>query len=211
MIGALVVAACSGSESGEESTSTLAATTTAATTTTSTVATTTTPAPTTAPTTTMAPTTTASEEQILADVEAAYFAAREAYLAAVQDPTNQDLREVALDLYAGLNRDQLVETLDEFESDGIRAVIDPDNPPIAIVLAGPELQSQDPNLADLVVCEVNSERYIAVAEGVGTSIAIREEAVIGRVLVRFVFDDGRWKSSEGEVLARLESVNECQP
>ncbi|MEO1058234.1 MAG: hypothetical protein AAFY28_15090, partial [Actinomycetota bacterium] len=155
VVGALVVAACSSSESADESTSTLAPTTTAVTTTTAST-TTTAPTTSTSTTTTVAPTTTASEEQILADVEAAYFAAREAYLAAAQDPANEELRQGIADTYTGANLELTTNQLDDFAESGTYAEVDPDDAPFAVNLEGPVRLESDPPLADLVVCEVNS-------------------------------------------------------
>ncbi|MEM8620190.1 MAG: hypothetical protein AAGF73_10745 [Actinomycetota bacterium] len=215
VVGALAIAACSSSESGSESTgstTTIAAdpsTTSLPSTTTSTEQPTTTS--TTATPTTEAPTTTASEEQVLADVEAAYFAAREAYLAAAQDPTNEDLREGIADTYTGANLELANQLLDELAESATVAVVDPENAPFAVLLAGPVINSEDPTFAELVVCEINSEIYVPVDGITGSDPGLATNGSIIRLFVRFQLVDGSWLSRSGDVLAEIASADECVP
>ncbi|NQY55698.1 MAG: hypothetical protein HRT86_04290, partial [Ilumatobacteraceae bacterium] len=145
------------------------------------------------------------------EVEAAYFAAREAYLAAAQDPTNEELREGIAETYTGANLELTLKQLDELATTASFAEVDPDSPPSALFLEGPVLVESDAALADMVICEVNSERYLQRPAGAAEPVVIRDEPVVVRVFVRLEFVDGAWKSQSGDVLARVSTEDECFP
>ena len=208
-----VASACTNGNTTSETTLTTATTIAAATTTPTTTAATesTEPPPTTTPDATAAAPTTTSEADTLAAVEQAYFDARAAFQSAIQDPTNDELRSEIDRLFTGANLEQAVETLDSMAANGVEARPHPTEPAQAIVLAEPVISPEDPSIADIVVCEQNSEQFFDIDESTVNDVLIRDEIIVGRTRVRFAAIDGQWKSSSGEVLARLGSFEQCVP
>ncbi len=216
VVGALTLAAtgCSGSSDATETTvaPTIASTAPPATEPPDTTAAPTIASTTAAPTT-AAPTTTVDDEAAtLAAVEQAYFDAHAAYLAAARDPSNPELRAAIEGLFVGANLDLAISQLDGFLDSNYAARADEANPSRTEILAGPALVPGRSDLTELVVCEIDTERYFEIgAAPDGGDALVTDEIVVTRLLVRYELVGTSWKSSSGEVLAKLNTAEECSP
>ena len=145
----LLLAACGGSGSDSD------ATTTSPTTLSTTIAVT----PTTDPpsTTTDAPATTIDTDAQLAAAEQAYLDAFAAYIAAARDPSNPDLRADIERLYTGPNLEFTISQLDGFVREGWVAR-PADEPSRTIILLSPQFLPDRTDFVELVACEINSGR-----------------------------------------------------
>jgi hypothetical protein len=197
----LLLAACDSSNSdADASTTTVAPATTAATTTTEP------PAP-----STKAPSTTVDTEAQLAAAEQAYLDAFDAYIAAARDPANPDLRAEIERLYTGPNLEFTISQLDGFVEQNwvARPAEDPSR---AVVLTSPVFLPDRTDIAELVTCELDSEIFVEPgAAPDGSDALVSDEVVVRRGLTRLELVDGQWKSRSGEVLAELQSFEECDP
>jgi hypothetical protein len=196
----LLLAACGGSGSdGDASASTVAVSTTAV------VVTTVPPASSTAVSTTMLDDTAAQ----LAAAEQAYLEAFDAYIAAARDPANPELRAEIERLYTGPSLELTVRQLDGFVREGWVARSS-DEPSRTTILLSPQFLPNRVDIAELVVCEVDSERFFEIAGAPdGTDALVTDEMTVGRFLLRLRLVEGQWKADSGEVLAELASPEEC--
>ena len=197
----LLLAACSSSGSDSD-----ASTTTAAPAPTAVATTTEPPAP-----STEAPTTTIDTEAQLAAAEQAYLDAFDAYIAASRDPTNPALRAEIVRLYTGPNLESTVSQLDSFvEQNWVARPAE--TPSRTIILLSPQFLPDRTDAVELVVCPVNTERFVEVGGAPdGSDSLVTDEVTVLRGLVRMILIDGQWKSNSGEQLAELNSPEECQP
>jgi hypothetical protein len=197
----LLLAACDSSNSdADASTTAVAPATTAATTTTEP------PAP-----STKAPSTTVDTEAQLAAAEQAYLDAFDAYIAAARDPANPDLRAEIERLYTGPNLEFTISQLDGFVEQNWVARPG-DEPSRTMILLPPRFIPDRPEFVELVSCPIDTERFVEVgAAPDGSDALVTDEVTVRRTLVRLRFVDGGWKSDSGEVLAELNSPDECVP
>ena len=170
---------------------------------------TTTPAPTTSATT--APSTTIDEATIRANIEQAYFDALDAYDRAIQNPADSVSRERLRQSYVDPNLGSILATLDRLVEEGAVAQLNLDLPNAATILEGPVLLPDNPNRADLVVCEVRTDRYVKPGAGPGgVDVLVSDEIVVARILARMELVDGTWRSRSGERLANLATPDDCE-
>ena len=167
--------------------------------------------PTTAAPTTENPTTTIDDEAAtLAAVEQAYLDSHAAYLAAARDPSNPELRAEVDRLYTGPNLERTTDLLDSFVARNYVARPDPEDPSRTEILAPAQLVDSSGALADLVVCEVNTEQFYETdAAPDGGDALVTDEMTVRRLIVLFEFVDGRWVSRSGERLADLSDPEDC--
>jgi hypothetical protein len=194
----LLLVACGGS-GGDASASTAAASTTAV------VVVTAPPASSTA-----APTTTIDDTAAqLAAAEQAYLDAFDAYIAAARDPANPELRAEIERLYTGPNLELTTQLLDNLVRQN-RISRPASDPSRTVIVAAPAFLPDRTDFAELVVCEVDTERYVEIGGAPDGSDALVTDAVtITRLLVRFENLGGEWKSNSGEVLAVLSASEDC--
>ena len=198
----LLLAACDGSSSdGDTSTTTNA-----------------TPAPTSVETTTKppalstdAPTTTIDIEAQLAAAEQAYLDAFDAYIAAARDPSNPALRAEIERLYTGPNLRSTISQLDSFvEKNWVARPAE--EPSRTIILLSPQFLPDRTGYVELVACPINTERFVEVGGAPdGSDALVTDEITVRRLLVRLQLIDGQWKSDSGERLAELATPEECTP
>ena len=200
----LLLAACGGSGSdGDASTTTATSPSTTAA-----AVTTTAEAP---ATTTEAPTTTIDANAQLAAAEQAYLDAFDAYIAAARDPANPDLRAEIERLYTGPNLEFTISQLDSFvEQNWVARPAE--EPSRTIILATPQFVPGRTDFVELVACEVNSEIFVEVGGAPdGSDALVTDELTVGRLVVRLQRVDGQWKTDSGETVAELSSPDECVP
>ncbi len=205
LVACLLVAACGGSGSDNDASTTLD--TSPSTTATTTVATTTAEPP---AETTNAPTTIDTDAQ-LAAAEQAYLDAFDAYIAAARDPADPDLRADIERLYTGPNLEFTIDQLDSFVEQNWVARPG-EEPSRTIILLPPQYLPDRVDVVELVACEVDSEVFVEVGGAPdGSDALVNDETVVRRGLTRLELIDGRWKSRSGEVLAELLTPDECIP
>jgi len=160
---------------------------------------------------TEAPTTTIDTEAQLAAAEQAYLDAFDAYIAAARDPANPALRAEIERLYTGPNLESTVSQLDSFvEQNWVARPAE--TPSRTIILLPPQFLPDRTDAVELVVCPVNTERFVEVGGAPdGSDALVTDEVTVLRGLVRMILIDGQWKSNSGEQLAELSSPEECQP
>jgi hypothetical protein len=199
----LLLAACSGSDGDA----------TPATTPTPVATTAATPAPTTtsAPSTTQAPTTTIDPAQTLAaEVEADFREADRLASEALQDPNDALKETAALERRTGALADQLRQTLAEFRlsnhawrpNELVPASLEIEVPAVLVV--------EGADVAELVVCELNSWVVVEVGAGPDGTDAIVDSNVVAfrnSVLLRDV--DGTWLVEGGTTIGRWEGADGC--
>ena len=200
----LLLAACGGSGSdGDASTTTATSPSTTAA-----AVTTTAEAP---ATTTEAPTTTIDANAQLAAAEQAYLDAFDAYIAAARDPANPDLRAEIERLYTGPNLEFTISQLDSFvEQNWVARPAE--EPSRTIILLAPQFLPDRTDVVELVACPVNTERFVEAGGAPdGSDALVTDEVTVRRLLVRLRLIDGQWKSDSGERLAELATPEDCTP
>lgn len=211
----LMLAACGGSGSdGDASSTTGAPATTTAVTATMEPPVTTDAAVTTEPPTTEAPTTGApsiTTDAQLAAAEQAYLDAFDAYIAAARDPANPDLRADIERLYTGPNLEFTMSQLDGFVEQNWVARPG-EEPSRTLILLSPQFLPDRTDFVELVACEIDAERFVEVGGAPdGSDALITDEVAVRRIVVVLRMVQGAWKSDSGEVVAELASAEACVP
>jgi len=207
VLAAFVAGACSGSDEASSTdppdpTVTSAPSTTDVDSTTTTVVVTTTNVE-----TTIAPTTTVDDEARLRAAEEAYIAAWEAYHAAILDPSDPELRAEVERTNTGSNLEAALMAIDGFVEANYVARPHPELLAEVSILSEAMPVPDEPDLVDLIACEINSEAYFEVGSAPdGGDALVRDEVVVLRLLVRLRLVDGEWKTDSGEILSRRRLV-----
>ena len=161
-------------------------------------------------TSTIAPTTTIEDAAILAEVEAAYFDAYKIGIEAIRDPTNPINDERFKTRYTDANLDFVRQNLQQTLDGNFVAVENEAIPSFAIVVKPAAfIETDDRSVAELEVCEFNSDRILRTAPGSDeTQELVRDDPISIILRIRFELVDGVWKSASGSVGEEVRSEEE---
>jgi len=145
----------------------------------------------------------------LAAAEQAYLDAFDASIAAGRDPANPELRAEIKRLFTGPNLELATQLLDNLVEQG-RVAKPASDPSRTVILVSPKFLPDRTDFAELVVCEIDTERYVELGGAPdGSDALVTDEVTVTRLLIRFENLDGEWKSNSGEILAELSAPKEC--
>ena len=213
---ALLVASCSGSDASGETTAPSTDSPTTVTTsnddetntTSSTTTTTTTSTATT--TTTQPPPTTISDDELAAEVEAAYFAAYDAYHTAILDPGDEDLRRQVRATYTAQALERVDSFLDRMVESKWIARPNPSVEASAVITGAVEFENGDRTLASIVACEINPEWFFELDSGPnGEEALLRDTVFRVDVAIEFELTEEGWKNAGGGEAVETAGVESC--
>jgi hypothetical protein len=183
----------------------------APTTITSPAATTESPTTTATPTTTAAPTTTIDPVAALqADVESAYRTIWDRAVLALQNPNDATLEADALELRAGSARDGLAERLEQLRSRG-QAIRPNAALPAGFTIEVPAQRvTNSPDLAAILVCELDSWTLVEVGTGAGGSDTVVNDSIATyREQITMQLADGVWRALDVVRVGEWTGVESC--
>lgn len=170
----------------------------------------TTPAPTTAAPATDAPTTTVDEAEIIAEVEAAYFASFDAYHEAILEPTNPALKNRLSDLYVDEGQTFVVGILDDLVRSNRIAKPHSVTLPQTVITGPVRFEDEGRTEASLVACQINPEAFYEVGGGPdGEDALLRDDVIRVDAIVLMRVQDGRWLNAGGDITRDLAGVETC--
>jgi ABC-type transport system substrate-binding protein len=168
--------------------------------------------PTTVEPATTPPTTALDDPARMRAAEEAYLASWEAYHAAILDPANPALREALRQTNTPENFELVTGILNDFAGRGIEARPHPTVPSSATIVLPAKFLPGRTDVADLVVCEINSEWYFeTTASPDGSDFLIRDEVFAVKSLARVEWNGGRWVFRSSDVLSEVIGQTECSP